>query len=184
MDLCLGHFGPPGGDPAHPAEEIRHQQCLPEDRTEWLIKRLPPVGARECPDRLNVGIKNHDTKLYVNHGDRNRPLMGNEEKLISLVPAGQSAHGCTVQVIGPPESCMAAPVPAEGSADSEVAWMPCNKGRSDQRWLIEFSNKSDGRNWLLFHPIDDTSRCLRQSENDVKTAPLCQGGWLAQWTVE
>lgn len=79
---------------------------------------------------------------------------------------------------------MAAPVSAEGSPDGETIWAPYNNGRPDQRWLIEHSAKLDGRNWLLFRPIYDTSRCLRQSEKNVKTVPLCQGGWLTQWTVE
>lgn len=106
---------------------------------------------------------------------------------MSLVPAGQSVHGCTVLIVGSLENCMAAP--ARNSPDDEVRWMPCNNGRSDQRWVIESSIKLDGRNWLRFHPIHDMNRCLRQSEKDVETATLtapqqCGGGRLSEWAVE
>lgn len=185
-DLCLSHGGPPGGHPDHPAEFIHQRQCLPEAGMEWLIQKLPPVGARECPDRRDIGIENHETGHYANRGDRNRPLMGTGGQMISLAPAGQSVHGCTVQIVGSPENCMAAP--AESSPDSEARWMACNNGRSDQRWVIVSSSKLDGRNWLRFHPIHDTNRCLRQSGKDIKTAkltaPQCGGGWLSEWAVE
>lgn len=185
-DLCLSHGGPPGGLPDSPAEFIPQRPCLPELEMEWLIKTLPPVGARECPDRQNIGIKNHETAYYVNPGDSKRPLLETRGQMMSLEPAGQSVHGCTVQIFGSPESCMAAP--AEGSPDSEVIWTPCNKGRPDQLWVVVSSGKLDGRNWLQFHPIHDANRCLRQSEKDIKTAkltaPQCGGARLSEWAVE
>lgn len=188
-DLCLVHGGRPGGEPQYPSEAILQRECRPEAKVEWLIRRLPPFGLKECIDQQNTGIINHETGLYVNVGDGDRPRMGSQEKMISLTPEGQSPLGCTVQImqiVGPSKKCMEV---AESSSAAEVIWIPCNTGRSRQRWVVESRGKLDGRSWLRLRPIYDMSRCLQQSGTDVKTATLtapgCQGDRFPEWaTVE
>lgn len=185
-DRCLAHGGPPGGNPESSAEAIFEIECQPEDRTEWLIKKLAPLGLKECRDQQIIGIRNRETGNYVNYGDGNLPRMGNREQMISLTPAARSAHGCTVHITGPPERCIE--VPVKGSPEGEAIWMPCNSARSGQRWVIESLGKLDGKDLLGFRPIDDTSRCLAQSGKDVKTTTLtasrCPSNWSWQWVVE
>lgn len=185
---CLAHGGPPGGDPAYVSsgEAIPQLECQPEAKVEWLIRELVPFGDKECRDQSNIGIKNREAGFYMNHGDPNRPRMGNQAQMISLTRGGRSAHGCTVQIAGPAENCME--VPEKSPPDSEVVWKSCNGGLSEQQWVVESWDKSNGKNWLRFHSVDDTSRCLLQSGKDAKTATLtaspCNGDRSAQWAAE
>lgn len=93
--MCLAHLGPDDGNIV-----ILQRPCVSEVSTEWSINRLPPIGAKDCGNqRASFEVRNHETGLYVGDGDR--PRIRGEASAMSLVPVGQSAHGCTVQIIGP-----------------------------------------------------------------------------------
>ncbi len=178
--MCLAHPPPPAD-----GSDIRifQYQYVPDARTEWVIEKQPPIGDKDCHNQREVRIRNRETvSLYAGYGDQIRPRMGDAGPTMSLARAQQSAHGCTIEIVGPSANCMGV---SESPPAVGVLWMPCN-GKPNQRWMIESLVKQNGEKWLRFRPSYDMSRCL-QPEEDGKGAPLtalrCNDVWRQQWAM-
>jgi hypothetical protein len=173
---CLAHQG--GRPDQH--IQIFQRDCRPlgHDDVSWSVEPYALPGRRPCGEPVRGPMRNHETGRYLADEDQSTSgeyRSASSVPVVSLVAAGESAHGCKVSIAGPSGTCLG------GARAGTPVWSPCHEQDGGQ-WVVESRGDAGGRSWARLHSALDFGKCL-VPDGGALSLRRCDGSSSQQWQL-